>query len=158
MPGFRADSTISFAAYEISPDDARDAARRGVTVVTTLAGAGTSGSMRYQERFRELHRKNLTLLRESGVRIAIGSDAYRQTSVDEALYVSSLGVFTNAELLNMWCVNTAWTIFPRRRIGRLQEGSEASFLALTDDPLRDFANTQKIALRVKQGVILQADR
>jgi hypothetical protein len=155
MPGFRADSTISFAAYELSPEDAADAARRGVTVVTTLAGAGTSGSKGYQERFRELQRKNLALLKQFRVRIAIGSDAYRQTSVDEAMYVSSLGVFGNAELLGMWCENTSRTIFPRRRIGRLEEGYEGSFLVLTDDPIQAFANTQKIALRVKQGVLLQ---
>lgn len=45
-------------------------------------------------------------------------------------------------------------IFPGRKIGRLEEGHEASFLVLGGDPLADFGNVQSIKLRVKQGVRL----
>lgn len=46
------------------------------------------------------------------------------------------------------------TIFPKRRVGYLKEGYEASFLVLNADPLQDFAAVQKIEMRVKQGEIL----
>jgi imidazolonepropionase-like amidohydrolase len=88
------------------------------------------------------------------VRIAIGGDSFRQTSQPEALSLKRLGVFDNLTLLKMWCENTAWTIFPKRRIGYLREGFEASLLALAGNPLADFNNVQKIQLRVKQGASL----
>ncbi len=153
MPGFRADSNQNFSRYEISEEDAARAGRRGTVVVTTLAGS-TSGSGDYGERLRRLHIRNLGLLKKYGVRMAVGSDAYRQTSVQEAMYLSGLGVFTNAELLRIWSENTDSAIFPRRKIGRLAEGYDASFLALDADPLKDFMNTQKISCRVKEGKIL----
>ena len=150
LPGFRADSTVNFNVYSITEADAARAGRRGVVVVTTLAGT-FGGSAAYQEKFNQLHKKNLELLKKNRVRIAIGSDSYRQTSLAEAMYLSQLRVFGNAELLRIWCQTTAEAIFPRRKIGRLKEGYEANFLVLDDDPIKDFANTQKIESRVKQG-------
>jgi imidazolonepropionase-like amidohydrolase len=121
--------------------------------VTTLAGSDTR-SASCQGKLDRLHSRNLQLLKKYGVRIAIGSDEYRQTSVREAFYLHRLSVFTNAELLRIWCENTAAAIYPHRNIGHLEEGYEASFLVLRGDPLEDFSNTQKIELRVKQGEIL----
>ncbi len=69
----------------------------------------------------------------------------------EAMYLSSLGVYDNAELVRMWSEETSRAIFPRRRIGRLENGYESSFLVLEDDPLMDFSNVKRIKLRVKQG-------
>jgi imidazolonepropionase-like amidohydrolase len=54
----------------------------------------------------------------------------------------------------MACENTAATIFPGRKIGRLEDGYEASFLVLDGDPLADFGNTGRIAMRFKEGVFL----
>jgi imidazolonepropionase-like amidohydrolase len=56
--------------------------------------------------------------------------------------------------LKIWCENTPATIFPKRRIGYLKEGYEASFLVLAGNPLEDFNHTGKIEMRVKQGKIL----
>ena len=51
----------------------------------------------------------------------------------------------------MWCTITAVTIFPRRQIGRLKDGYEASFLVLSTNPIDDFTSVERIAFRVKQG-------
>ena len=51
----------------------------------------------------------------------------------------------------MWCETTAATIFPKRKIGHLKDGYEASFLVLGGDPLQDFGNVTKIEKRFKQG-------
>jgi len=45
-------------------------------------------------------------------------------------------------------------IFPNRRIGRLQDGYEASFLVLAGNPLSDFSQVKNIRLRFKQGSFL----
>ena len=87
--------------------------------------------------------------------LAAGSDEYDQTSGYEIAHLRSLDVFSNLELLRMWSGNCSTTLFPDRRLGRLEPGFEASFLALKGDPLVDFDATQDIALRVKEGRVLE---
>ena len=162
LPGFRPENNDpvkgydNLARYRISEEDARLAGKRKVVVVTT---SGTTIDMSFKEgadgpkaaAVREMLSHNLELLHRNGVRIAIGSDSFRQTSQPEALNLKRLGTFDNLTLLKMWCENTAGTIFPNRKIGYLREGFEASLLALAGNPLEDFSNIQRIELRVKQG-------
>lgn len=165
LPGFRPERNDpskgyqNLLRYRISDADAKLAARRKVSVVTT---SGESIDISFKENsemknageVREMLTHNLQVLHRYGVRIAIGSDAYRKTSLSEALSLARLGAFDNLTLLKMWTENTAWTIFPKRRIGHLTDGYEASFLALSGDPVKDFSNVQRIEMRVKQGVVI----
>lgn len=164
MPGFRPDrndtsSYKNLKQYEISESDARLAKWKHVVVVTTL---GEALEMTFNDKFDEQGRlalrgllvRNLQLLASHGVSIAIGSDDYRGTSLEEALSIAKVKAFDNPTLLRMWCETTASAIFPKRRIGRLKEQYEASFLVLTKNPLDDFQNVKTIELRVKQGVLL----
>ena len=96
----------------------------------------------------------LQLLARSGVSIAIGSDSYRSSSVPEVLSIARTKAFDNATLLRMWCETAPTTIFPRRKIGHLKEGYEASFLVLTANPIDDFQNVKQIEMRVKRGMLL----
>jgi imidazolonepropionase-like amidohydrolase len=163
IPGFRGDETgrLSHAErYIIADSDAALAAKQSTIVVTTLetvadsySPTGPDSALRRQ--FDAQNVRNLETLKRYGVRLAIGSDNYRATSVPEALYLSKLGVFSNAELLRVWAEATPRAIFPGRKIGRLQPGYEASFLSLAGNPLADFSNVTRIEMRVKQGKILQ---
>ena len=153
MPGFRGDPRLEDSRYEITEEDARLATERGIVVVTTL-GAIRELRGPLRQRGDALYSRNLRLLQRHQVRIAIGSDDYEQTSLPEALYLHGLKVFDNLTLLKMWCETTAEAIFPGRRVGRLQDGYEASFLVLGGDPIQDFAHVQRIELRVKQGEVL----
>jgi imidazolonepropionase-like amidohydrolase len=163
MPGFRGDEHVHLpdpAPYTLTDADARDAARRGVVVVTTLGGAGEldpSGPDSLTRRALDaLHRRNLTTLRRAGVRLAIGSDAYRDDSRAEVRYLHALGVFSDTALVHLWSHDTPRAIFPGRSVGRLEDGDEASFLVLGCDPLARFACTDSIRLRVKDGRVLPA--
>ncbi len=142
----------------IRAGDARLAAERGVTVITTLM-LSTDIADEYPawyERVMEQHRLNLQRLKAAGVRLAVGSDfTFRDTSRREALLLHDLGVFSNLELLKMWSENSPMTIFPDRRIGRLEEGYEASFLILEGNPLEDFLHVTRIRKRFKQGQWLE---
>ncbi|MGI8919382.1 MAG: amidohydrolase family protein [Pyrinomonadaceae bacterium] len=165
LPGFRPENNDpvkgydNLARYRISAADARLAGRRKIVVVTT---SGTTIDMSFKEgvdvqkaaAVREMLTYNLQLLERHGVRIAIGSDSFRQTSQPEALALKRLGAFDSLTLLKMWCENTAGTIFPKRKLGHLKEGFEASFLALSGNPLQDFSNIKGIELRFKQGEII----
>ncbi|HEX8566737.1 MAG TPA: amidohydrolase family protein [Pyrinomonadaceae bacterium] len=161
-PGFRPEkgdwAKYDSARFKISERDARLAARNRVVVVTTLISAIDIALQKKEgEPFNELRNllvQNLQLLKKHGVPIAIGSDSYRQTSLAEALNLQKLEAVDNRTLLKMWCETTAAPIFPKRKIGHLKEGYEASFLALNDNPLRDFANVRKIDRRFKQGEFL----
>ncbi len=162
MPGFRYRDDVKphqLSEFEITDSDAKRAAKQGTVVVTTLGGTakvdphGKDAALR--ERWDELNRQNLSVLKRHHVKLALGSDSYREDSVPESAYIDSLHVFDPPSLLNIWCKTTARTIFPLRSVGELREGYEASFLVLSADPLHDFGATQKIRLRVKQGHIIE---
>jgi len=134
----------------LSPEDARRAAdAKTVVVTTTLSHRGTSGIADLDG----IHRDNLKLLEKAGVRLAIGIDSHG-TAVNEAENIHRLAPFDDAALLSIWTGDTPRAIFPDRRIGCLAEGCEASFLALSGDPLADFGSVRKISLRMKQGFVL----
>lgn len=159
MPGFRPEKSdwtkYDPSRFRITERDARLAAQNRVTVVTTLLSAIDHALQKKEgepfNQLRDLLVQNLQLLKKHSVRIAIGSDSYRQTSLAEALNLQKIGAFDNRTLLKMWCETTATTIFPKRKIGHLKNGYEASFLALNGNPLQDFTNVQKIDKRFKQG-------
>ena len=138
-------------SWPLDSNDARLAARRGTTVISTMANQmNTPPPLR--ERLRAIQATTLRVLKENGVTVAIGSDNVRDTSLAEARHLASLGVYTNLELLKLWSETTPRAIFPVRRIGELKDGYEASFLALEGNPLDDFGNVSRIRLRYKQGV------
>jgi len=158
LPGFRGDERTSLPGVErfmLTAEDAREAARKRVIVVTTASGLDRYASEQRDNVLRKsadrLHRANLTLLHDAGVRLAIGSDEYEDTSVAEALYLSRLYIFTKAELLEMWTETTPQAIYPARKIGRLERGFEASFLVLDVDPLVDFTAVYRIQRAVARG-------
>jgi hypothetical protein len=126
-PGFRAKADYGFDKYKITEADAKLAAIKKVTVVTTMGTAidniiKTIDSLPYKAAEKEMIIHNLTILHKNKVRLAIGSDAYGQTSRFEIDNLQKLTVFDNLTLLKMWCETTAQTIFPDRKIGYLKEG------------------------------------
>lgn len=157
MPGFRYAADIEKHAvsdFEISEADARSAARQGTFVVTTLQGSLGNLDPAQTRVQNELNARNVRMLLKHRVHLALGSDAYRADTLPEALYINSFHVMSNLQLLNIWCTSTAEAIFPRRKIGRLQEGYEANFLVLDGNPIDDFSAVEKIQMEVKKGRLL----
>ena len=143
----------------IAVEDAKLAAERGVAVITTCAVPPTMPERVLPKsdlpQVLDVQLQNLRLLHESGVRLAVGSDNVGDSSLKEFEYLQGLGIFDNLTLLKMWTEATAQTIYPDRKIGMLEEGYEASFLALDGNPLDDLQNVRKIKMRFKQGVLLE---
>jgi hypothetical protein len=133
--------------YRIDEADLRAAAARGVSIATTLDWMqpdATEGQL-------AVVRDNLAHMRAAGNTIVIGTDQFRKTARVEAALIASRRLMSNLELLQAWSVTTPRAIFPQRKIGRLADGFEASFLVLAGDPLADFARSGDILMRVKQG-------
>lgn len=154
LPGAIFEQGTNEADYLITPEVAKRAAKQGIIVVTTTNIAPLFAKGEALAKVQSVQRKNLQLLKQSGVRIAVGSDNYMDTSVEEGFYLKTLNVFDNAELLKMWSLTAAQTIFPRRKIGYLREGYEASFIVLRGNPIENFERIRYIQLRFKQGFLI----
>ena len=141
----------------IAAADAVLAAQKKIVVVTTALNSVPSLirlKVVSQTQARETASANLKLLLKAGVTLAVGSDNASDTSVEEVEFLQRLNVIDNLGLLRMWSDTTPRSIFPDRRIGALDEGFEASFVALEGDPLKDFGNVRRIKFRFKQGLLL----
>jgi amidohydrolase family protein len=160
MPGFWPDdarvAAKGTAFYKISEASARRAGQKRVPVVTTvgeslrnIADGGKRVAMR--EALLDVYRHNFSVLARHGVRIVIGSDQFRSTSVPEALDIQKAGLLTPAAALRALTVDAAATIFPRRAPFGLAEGAPADFIVLDANPLEDFAAIQRLRIRVKAG-------
>ncbi|MCA1626028.1 MAG: amidohydrolase family protein [Acidobacteria bacterium] len=148
---------VSKEHFIISANDARLTAQRGVRVITTISWLSEMKSENPQQAEEALHQvviPNLRVLKKYKVELLVGSDQFRQTPLGEIMLLSSTGVFTNLELLKMSCEVTPRAIFPKRKIGFLREGYEASFLVLGGNPLVNFEQIKNIRLRFKQGYLL----
>lgn len=143
--------------YELTAADVKETARRRVSIsVNNVAGNEFNAqSPYYNPKVKavtdRVRIENLRLVKKYRVKINFGSDRYGSTPVEDVFYLQRLGVFTNLEMLKIWCENTPASIFPDRKIGFLKEGYEASFLVLGGNPLTDFAAVKNIRLRFKQG-------
>jgi tetratricopeptide (TPR) repeat protein len=131
----------------LTADDARAAAAAHTTVVTTTLGHWDTRAVADLD---ALHRDNLRALQGAGVTLAVGTDGPK-TALDEIDNLRRLAAFDIATLLRIAFNDTARAIFPGRRVGCLEAGCEASFLALDGDPRTDPAALRHIRLRMKQG-------
>jgi imidazolonepropionase-like amidohydrolase len=105
-----------------------------------------------EKRFRKITIQNLRHLKDAGVPLVVGSDTHPGGgALAEIEFLRDAEVFSNLELLTMWSETTPRAIFPRRKIGALEEGYEANFLVLEGNPIQDFSRVKKIRIRVKQG-------
>lgn len=143
--------------YKLTAKIARSMKRIGVHVDPTYSLLQTEiKPMSNQQREAQVNvqKENLLLLKKYHVPVTVGCDSYNLTAQTEIEYLRKLNIYTNLELLKMWCEVTPAAIFPNRKIAKLQEGYEASFLILSKNPLENFEHAYNISLRVKQGVIL----
>lgn len=154
LPGFVWAEGLTSDAYRLSQADAERAASAGTVVVTTIGIAlrlypnDPDGLQAVQA----LQRENLQRLHAAGVRIAIGSDSPPDTSREEVAVLRKIGAFDDETLLRLWIETARTTIFPKRRLGCLDVGCEASFLVLRQNPIQDFGALDAIELAIKEGV------
>jgi imidazolonepropionase-like amidohydrolase len=154
MPGYYVEIEDDAGKYKLTKKDAWQTAQRKIWVIPAPIVHGDWIKKAAREKTDSVLKHNLSLLRAAKAPIAFGSDRYGSTPLDDVLYISRLGVFTNLEMLEIWCAYTPRTIFPNRKIGQLREGYEASFLVLNGNPVNDFGQVKNIGMRFKQGHLL----
>ena len=154
MPGYYIESNEKLEEFLLTERDALETVKRKVWVIPTPILPKDFTKPNDLTKVETVTKRNLTTLKNKKAQIAIGADHYGKTSVDYAIYISSLGVFSNLEMLKIWCEDTPQTIFPNRKIGNLKSGYEASFLVLSGDPLGNFEQVRNIKMRFKQGYLI----
>jgi hypothetical protein len=152
MPGYGLTAKEDPSPFRLSDADIALCAKRHVKVQPTASLAFYDGVPPADLAARKASQiDNLRRLKAAGVELLVGTDNYGKDSLKEANYLQALGVFNNLEVLRMWAVATPKDVFPRRKIGELKSGYEASFLVLESDPLKDWSATHAIRDRWKQG-------
>lgn len=155
VPGYNLARDADPAAFRLSAETARRAAERGIAVTPTVFAHRVVTDGEWARRRYEVLHHNLTLLKEHGVTVAPGTDVYGVTARPEIEELARFDIWTHAELLAMWSTAGPRVVFPDRRIGVLEPGYEASFLALDCDPMANLACTHRIALRFMDGRFLE---
>ena len=152
MPGYYLGAKDDPATVRISDSDISLMAKGHVTLQAT-AGIYTDEHTSADDlKARQAaQRENLRRIKAAGITVVVGSDHYGQDSVHEADYLQALGIWSNLEMLRMWSIATPKDVFPKRKIGELKEGYEASFLVLKANPLEDWSAVHQIQDRWKQG-------
>ena len=158
LPGYYIGPDDNPLTYKLSDTDARQTAKTRTWVIVAPVAyemfnpKSSSYDRATASRTDEVRVHNLKLLLAHKAPLAFGSDRYGNTPVDDVLYLHKLGVFSSLELLKIWSESTPRMIFPHRKIGRLANGYEASFLVLAGNPLENFNHIRNIRMRFKQGL------
>ncbi len=151
-------ATAESGAFALDGALLRDWAASGIPVTPTLARGPLSArylpsppSPATLDTVRAAHARLLRQLDAAGVPIAFGADSGGLWVWDDAAYAVEAGGLTPLAALRAWSVTTPRAAFPDRAIGRLAPGFEASLLSLACDPTADWACTERVRVREKQG-------
>lgn len=151
LPGHNWDGTGDPSKFEISNDDMKKMIKKNIPIATLLSHAQTTVS---RPAVKEFQSKMLARLLENGVNLILASDDLQRTTRGEFGYLAGLAKQNSAYLIKIACENTPAAIFPNRKVGKIKEGYEASFLVLTDDPFANILKIRAMAFKVKNGVVV----
>jgi hypothetical protein len=147
----------------MTKDDVKLFKLKGITITPTLNldYTPTYDSLGNKTEFPQQFAKTLAYekqamqwLYNAKVPLCIGGDYYGKTAIVEIDYVLKHKIFTPQQLLHIYCTQTPQHIFPRRKIGLLNEGYEASFLVLNQNPLVKIEGIKNITHRIRKGVFI----
>ena len=153
LPGALGYEPADKAKYELTKSDLSKLAKKNTPIIPLLSQAQSRGAApELQKHQAEL----LSRLLSSGVNVVIGSDDPQRTIRSELNYWFQLGGLDNAQVIQILCEHTPQAIFPDRKIGKIAEGYEASFLVLNDNPINNLLKIRVISFMVKNGVVVAA--
>jgi imidazolonepropionase-like amidohydrolase len=98
--------------------------------------------------------ENIRKLKQARAVFLMGTDT-QGPIFDEAEHLVRIGAFTTSEALHV-VLGSGAHMFPDRRIGCFDNGCEADFLILSENPTTDVSNLRSIVSQVKAGKFLEA--
>jgi len=152
LPGHDWDGNGDTKKFEISEADLKIMAKKRTPLILLLSHAQAATNRTATQAF---HKKTLKQLLDANINVAMGSDDSQRTLRMELNYWFGLGDMDDARTLKVLCENTPRAIFPDRKIGKIENGYEASFLVLSDNPFSNVLKTRVQSFKVKNGVLLK---
>jgi hypothetical protein len=152
IPGHNWDGSGDTKKFEISDADLALLAKKKTPLVLLLSHGQAAPN---RAAVQEFHKKTLKRLLDANIMVAMGSDDGQRTLRTELNYWFGLGGLDDARTLKVLCENTPHAIFPNRKIGKFENGYEASFLVLNDNPLSNVLKSRIQVFKVKNGVLLK---
>ncbi len=152
LPGNTWDGRGDGKKYTLNDEDLKKLAKKKTAVIPLFSHAQT------QSPRPDAPKDQADLLKrmlDNGVNVVIGSDDSQRTIRGEVNYWFQFGNLDYAQALRILCMNTPQAIYPKRKIGRFEEGYEASFLVLDDNPLQNLLKLRAISFMVKGGQLLK---
>ncbi len=149
LPGNSWDGVGTPERFELTDDDLKKMAKKKTPIAPLFFHAQGATN---QSVVQQWQAKTLQRLFDNGVNVVMGSDDLQRTLRSELNYWSTLPSLSPAAALKSLCENTPQAIFPNRKIGKIAEGYEASFLVLSDNPLaNNLLRLRMTNLKVKNG-------
>ena len=134
----------------ISDEDARQAANIGMVSTIIL----TEWAKDRPQDLVDWERQNLSKLREAGAPLAIATNAYGSTLTAGLIAAFQKKLIPAPDLLRLATMETPKAIFPKRAVGCLDVGCEASFIGFNANPLLDPLAIGQIEYRLKDGEVI----
>ncbi len=152
IPGYNWDGTGDTKKYELTEADLKQLAKKKTVIIPLLAHGQTAGA---REAVQQFHAKILKQLLDKNLNMVIGSDDVQRTTRSELNYWYTVGYIEYPKILKVLCENTPRAIFPKRKVGKIEDGFEASFLVLSDNPINNILKLRASSFKVKNGQFLK---
>ncbi|MBP6826873.1 MAG: hypothetical protein KA165_09990 [Saprospiraceae bacterium] len=152
IPGYNWDGTGDTKKYELTEADLKQLAKKKTVIIPLLAHGQTIGA---REAVQQFHAKILKQLLDKNLNMVIGSDDVQRTTRSELNYWYTVGYIEYPKILKVLCENTPRAIFPKRKVGKIADGFEASFLVLSDNPINNILKLRASSFKVKNGQFLK---
>lgn len=153
LPGYNWDGSGDLKNLELTLDDFKKMAKKKMFVTPLFAAnqgnIGKAAVLNFQTQTFER-------IMASGVSMVMGSNDPSRTSRVELGYWFNIGKNNYLKLIRAACETSPQSIFPKRKIGKIENGYEASFLVLDQDPSQNLLILRMISMKVKNGIILPA--
>ena len=134
----------------LSDDDANDAAE--INMVNTLIV--TEWVKPRKSKYVEWEQANVNRLIGAKAPLAFGSNQYGSTMTAGLIAGAEKRFLPANEILKIATMDSPKAIFPERKVGCLDYGCEASFIAFAENPIEDFRAIETITYRLKGGIVL----
>lgn len=147
-PGFDWSGEGPSADYVLNNADLKKLAKSKAWITAQLSnGIQTETATKF-------NREQLQRMLTAGVRVVIGSNDIQRTTRREINYWYQNGIAPPGQLLRILCETTPQVIYPKRKIGKIEQGYEANLLFLRGDPMVNLLKIRDIAFRMKGGAMM----
>jgi imidazolonepropionase-like amidohydrolase len=154
LPYNAPDAQRPAATLMLTADDAASAAKADTIVVPTATVVFTRYDGAALAEMQAIQRHNMTLLRDAGVRMAVGADNFALGLHDEIGTLRSFALFDAATMVNMATTNGAMLAFPNRKIGKIADGYEASFIGYFFSPVGNWGTLRDPVIGMRKGMVM----